>query len=60
MHVLRSIPIPTDDLLRLQMLRLAGLDLNVVVGTGARGAMVGVPFFNAGISNGEFWAPEST
>ncbi|KAJ7861937.1 hypothetical protein B0H13DRAFT_2282400 [Mycena leptocephala] len=60
LHVLRSIPIPADDLLRLQMLRLAGLDLNVVVGTGARGAMVGVPFFNAGISNGEFWAPEST
>jgi hypothetical protein len=60
LHVLRLIPIPADDLLRLQMLRLAGLDLNVVVGTGARGAMVGVPFFNAGISNGEFWAPEST
>ncbi|KAJ7732953.1 hypothetical protein DFH07DRAFT_846167 [Mycena maculata] len=53
-------PIPPNELQRLDVLRLAGLDLTDMEGTGAREAMVGVPFFNAGISDGEFWAPETT
>ncbi|KAJ7844300.1 hypothetical protein B0H13DRAFT_1908993 [Mycena leptocephala] len=51
-------PNSPDDLLRLEMLQTAGLDLTVVQGPDAREAMVKVPFFSAGSFNGQFWAPE--
>ncbi|KAJ7803663.1 hypothetical protein B0H14DRAFT_2887182 [Mycena olivaceomarginata] len=53
-------PMPREELLRLEMLRSAGLDLTVIEGPGAHEAMVNVPFFRAGTSSGMYWAPEHT
>jgi hypothetical protein len=53
-------PNSPDDLLRLEMLQTAELDLTVVQGPDVREAMVKVPFFSAGTFNGQFWAPKDT
>ncbi|KAJ7657290.1 hypothetical protein DFH06DRAFT_460199 [Mycena polygramma] len=52
--------IPPQDLQRLNTLRSAGLDVTLIEGPGAREAMVKVPFFHAGMSDGEYWAPDTT
>ncbi|KAJ7460167.1 hypothetical protein FB451DRAFT_1371677 [Mycena latifolia] len=56
----RLYPIHPADLAQLDTLRsVAGLDLTVIIGPGAREAMVNVPFYYAGLSDGTYWAPDN-
>ncbi|KAJ7467569.1 hypothetical protein FB451DRAFT_1401571 [Mycena latifolia] len=58
-HFRRLSHMHPPELDRLEMLRPTELDLTVIVGPGAREAMVNVPLYYAGLSDGEFWAPDT-
>ncbi|KAJ7921131.1 hypothetical protein B0H13DRAFT_2656179 [Mycena leptocephala] len=58
-HVLRLFLFDDDEILRLDMLQREGFDVRTVTGAEARAAMLSVPFFHAGLSDGQYWSPEA-
>ncbi|KAJ7478158.1 hypothetical protein FB451DRAFT_1395942 [Mycena latifolia] len=59
LHAVRIFPIPVEDMVHLARSCHQGLELLDLIGMAARAAMLEVPFFHAGLSDGEYWSPEA-